>query len=147
MPHDSNNSGKSDILRHLHPRLSGSPGLRPGLDLVASLTTTAIVYLDSGDLKLANRQTPGNCGPLFQQDGGGWAREWQCETLVAGSTSSLPGSGAAMKLDVLGEPFVAFSQEQVLTGACGARAAFPWVGRDNFESGDASAWTSVVGEQ
>lgn len=118
-----------------------------GLDLVASLATTAIVYMGSGDLRNASRQTPGNCGPLELQDGGGWARNWQCETLVEGTTQVLPGRGAAMKVDGVGEPLVAYSQEQVLLGSRGLRVAYPWVGRDNLESGDTTAWSSVAGEE
>lgn len=116
-----------------------------GLDLVAKLSTTAIAYMGSGDLRIAIAESPGNCGPLVFQDGVGWVPSWRCETLVAGSTSMLPGEGAALKIDGYGEPFVAYSQGQILTGSRGLRVAYPWVARDGFESGDTSGWSAVTG--
>ncbi len=116
-----------------------------GLDLINLDGTLVVSYFDSGNLKLAYEEMGGNCGPLKPQDGGGFAHSWHCGTLSSGDSAVRVGAAAALATDEDGGIIVAYSREAVLTGGRGIESAFPWIVRDNFESGDTSAWSSEVG--
>jgi len=114
-----------------------------GLDMISVDGTLAVAYFDSGNLNFAFEETGGNCGPLLPQEGGGFARSWQCGTLRSGSLNEDVGSAAALTGEALGEPFVLASRQNSLLGGRGVESVYPWILRDDFESGDSSGWSSV----
>jgi len=112
-----------------------------GLDLDDLGGKLVLSYFDSGDLRFGYEETDGNCGPLLPTDGGGFSRSWKCGTLVEGGTGEDVGAAAALVVDGDGGILIAYSRESTLTGNLGVESAYPWVFRDNFESGDTSAWS------
>jgi len=116
-----------------------------GLDLGDLDGKLVLSYFDSGNLEFGYEETGGNCGPLLPADGGGYSRSWKCGTLVEGGTNEDVGAAAALVVDEDGGILVAYSRESALTGTLGVQSAYPWVFRDNFESGDTSAWSSDTG--
>jgi len=112
-----------------------------GLDLVNLDGTLVVGYFDSGGMELGFEEMGGNCGPLKPQDGGGFARSWHCGSLSEGSATTEVGAAAVLAEEGEGEILLVYSQESTLTGNRGIESAFPWITRDNFESGDFSAWS------